>query len=235
MNRFTLFFVLLLLSLPVYGTGEGLMEVETEAENSASDRLPVVGVSLYTAGLAQIVHETIVSGDEVLSFPVDPRDIDDLLKSLSIEDLDGGIVDTVNFDSNEPLSVSLGDLRLNPSGSPSITDFLLRTQGESVTVESKTGVHSGRIFSVEVIKSEEESKTILNLMESGKIFAVDISELKSLRFDDRVLQDELSCRLPAQISQEAPDILQGQGRAEASAQLYQGGSSLEDELQNCAR
>jgi hypothetical protein len=195
MNRFTLFFILLLLSLPVYGTGEGLMEVETEAENSASDRLPVVGVSLYTAGLAQIVHETIVSGDEVLSFPVDPRDIDDLLKSLSIEDLDGGIVDTVNFDSNEPLSVSLGDLRLNPSGSPSITDFLLRTQGESVTVESKTGVHSGRIFSVEVRKSEEESKTILNLMESGKIFAVDISELKSLRFDDRVLQDELSSAL----------------------------------------
>lgn len=195
MNKFTFLFVLLILSLPVYGTGEGMMEVENGAETSVSDRLPVTRVTLYTAGLAQMVHETTVSGDGIISFPVDPKDIDDLLKSLSIEDLDGGTVDVVNFDSSEPLSVTLGDMRLNPSGSPSMTDFLLRTQGESVTVRTGSGTHSGRIFSVEVLQREEGPQTILNLMESGEISAVDISGLTSLTYDDQVLQDELASAL----------------------------------------
>jgi len=195
MNKFTFLFVLLILSLPVYGTGEGLMEVETGAETSAPDRLPVTGVTLYTAGLAQMIHETIVSGDEIINFPVEPKDIDDLLKSLSIEDFDGGTIDVVNFDSTEPLSVSLGDLRLNPSGSPSLSDFLLRTQGESVTVKTGTGIHRGRIFSVEAVQHEDGPETILNLMESGEIFPVNISELTRLTYDDLILQKELESAL----------------------------------------
>ena len=191
-----MFFILLLIfSLPVYSSGEGMMEVGTEAEPSIQDRLPVTRVTLFTAGLAQMVHETTVSGDETISFPVDPKDIDDLLKSLTIEDLDGGTVDVVNFDSSDPLSVTLGDFRINPSGSPSITDFLLRTQGESVTVTSGSRTHSGRIFSIEVFQREDGPRTTLNLMKSGEISAVNITDLTSLKFDDRALQEELTSAL----------------------------------------
>ncbi|MBI9105640.1 MAG: hypothetical protein JEZ04_02790 [Spirochaetales bacterium] len=192
MNRFTLCFILLLIfSLPVYSAGEGVLETE----QAVPGRLPVTRVTLFTAGLAQMVHETKVNDDEVLTFQADPKDINDLLKSLNIEDLDGGTVDVVNFDSIDPLSVTLGDFRLNPSGSPSVTDFLFRTQGESVTVKSGGQTQSGRIFNVEQAQSEEGPRTILNLMNSGGISAIDISDLGSLQFDDPVLQKELNSAL----------------------------------------
>ena len=95
-----------------------------------------------------MVHETTVTNNEIISFPVDPKDINDILKSLIVEDLDGGTVDVVNFVSNDPLSITLGDLRVNPSVSPFLTDFLKRTQGESVIVTTEEGVFKGLIFSV---------------------------------------------------------------------------------------
>jgi len=192
MNRFTLCFILcLIFALPVYSAGEGMMETEI----AVTEKLPVTRVTLFTAGLAQMVHETTVTGDEIITFPVDPKDINDLLKSLNIEDLDGGTVDVVNFDSSDPLSVTLGDFRLNPSGSPSINDFLYRTQGESVSVKSGDSTHSGRIFSIEKIQHEDGPQTMLNLMNNGEINAVDITDLDSLKFDDPILQRELTTAL----------------------------------------
>jgi hypothetical protein len=188
MNRYTIIFILFLIfAFPVFSTGEGTIEVPV----SGTGYLPVSRVILYTAGLAQMVHETTVNNDEIVSFPVDPKDINDILKSLMVEDLDGGTVDVVNFDSNDPLSVSLGDLRINPSGSPVLSDFLKRTQGESVTVSTDKGVFQGRIFSVEKIQKVNQIFTTLNLIDSTGIQAVDITELKTLQFDDPGLQEEM--------------------------------------------
>ncbi len=188
MNKYTIIFTLLLiLAFPVFSTGEGTVEVS----NARTGYLPVSRVVLYTAGLAQMVHETTVTNNEIIMFPVDPKDINDILKSLIVEDLDGGTVDVVNFDSNDPLSVALGDLRVNPSGSPVLTDFLKRTQGESVIVTTEKGVFRGRIFSVEKFQKENQIFTTLNLIDSNGIQAVDITELKTLQFEDPGLQKEM--------------------------------------------
>jgi hypothetical protein len=85
----------------------------------------------------------------------------------------------------------LGDLRVNPSGSPTLTDFLQRTQGESVIVTSEAGIFNGRIFSVEKSQKENQIHTILNLMDNSGIKAIDITNLKNLQFEDPDLQGEL--------------------------------------------
>ena len=188
MNRYTTSFIfLLILAFPVFSAGEGTMEIA----ESKTMSLPVTKVILYTAGLAQMVHETTVTNNEIISFPVDPKDINDILKSLVVENLDGGTVDVVNFDSNDPLSVILGDFRVNPSGSPALTDFLLRTQGEAVIVTTIEGNFRGQIFSVEKFQKEDQLHTILNLMDKSGIKAVDITKLKALQFEDPELQQEL--------------------------------------------
>ena len=188
MNKYTAIIVLLFFfAIPVFSSGEGAVEL---AENG-NDSIPVTRVALYTAGLAQIVHETTVNGDEVISFPVEPKDINDILKSLIVEDMDGGTVDVVNFSSSDPVSVSLEDLRVNPSGSPSLNDFLKRTQGESVVVTTDSGTFQGRIFSVETSVEDNRSVTKLNLAGNSGIQAVDISKLENLRFSDPQLQKEI--------------------------------------------
>ena len=143
-----------------------------------------------------MVHETTVAGDQTIYFQAEPKDINDILKSLVVEDLDGGTVDVVNFDSSDPLSVILGDLRLNPSGSPSLTSFLRQAQGEYVIAETANGSYEGRIFSIEektdISSDNTETRTILNLSGTDRIQPVDvITSLHSLRFSDTLLQNEL--------------------------------------------
>ncbi len=188
MNKYTALIILLFIfAIPAFSNGEGVSEL-TETKN---ENIPLTRVTLYTAGLAQMVHETTVTGNEVISFPVEPKDINDILKSLIVEDLDGGTVDVVTFSSSDPLPVVLGNLRVDPSGSPSLTDFLKRTQGESVVVTTAEGLFRGRIFSVETSRQDNRLITILNLVDSSGLQAVNITKLENLKFEDPQLQQEI--------------------------------------------
>ncbi len=194
MNRFIKILILLLsIGFPALSAGEGASEsIMRDSSSSTKGTFPIKAVTLYTAGLAQIVHETEVQGNQILLFPVEHKDINDILKSIMIEDLDGGTVDSVNFSSENPLSATLSDLRVNPSGSPGIIEFLLRTQGEEVSVVTEEGRFSGRIFSVEDTYNAEGYRRInLNLMNDDGLITVNILELKNLSFQDTFLQEEL--------------------------------------------
>lgn len=187
MNRISIIPALLIaLGVPVFSTGEGSIEKVLD-----SGRLPVTNVSLYTAGLAWMVHETSVTDNEVLFFSVEQSDINDILKSLIVEDLGGGTIDSITFDSENPLATALSDLRVNPSGSPALVDFLGRTQGEPVSVTTAQGIFSGRIFSVEVLENENSRQVLLNLMDVEGIKTIDITQMQNLQFQDLILQNEL--------------------------------------------
>jgi len=192
MKHFTKILVLLLtVGFPAFSAGEG--SSDSIARNDHPDSaFPVKAVTLYTAGLAQIVHEAKVEGDQTLLFPVEHSDLNDVLKSLIVEDLGGGTVESVNFSSSDSLADSLSSLRINPSGSPGILEFLKRTQGEEVAVETQEGQFSGRIFSVEEsLNAQGDRRLILNLMSESGLHSVDILTLVNLRFLDKALQDEL--------------------------------------------
>jgi hypothetical protein len=194
MNRFIkLLIILLSIGFPALSAGEGSSEsIMRDSLSSNDQEFPIKAVTLYTAGLAQIVHETEVEGNQVLVFPVEHKDLNDILKSLTVEDLDGGIVDSVNFTSENPLSATLSELRVNPSGSPGIIEFLKRTQGEEISVVTDKGSFSGRIFSVEESSNAEGSRRInLNLMNQDGLSTVNILELRNLSFKDSLLQEEL--------------------------------------------
>ncbi len=188
MNKYTaIIMFLFIFAIPVFSSGEGT----AETFDAGNVEIPITRVTLYTAGLAQMVRETTVTGDGVIAFKAEPGDINDILKSLIVEDLDGGTVGSVTFDSRDPLSVLLSDFRVNPSGAPALSDFLKKTQGENVEVTTGEGIFSGRIFSVETSIRDEQSVTLLNLVGSKGIQKVDITDLKNLRFEDPRLQREV--------------------------------------------
>lgn len=56
---------LFIFAIPAFSNGEGTAEIsETKSVN-----IPITRVTLYTAGLAQMVHETTVTDNEVISCP----------------------------------------------------------------------------------------------------------------------------------------------------------------------
>src|SRR2546421_81299 len=72
-----------------------------------------------------------------LSFPV--RDINDLLKSMVVRDLDGGHVTTVSYNSNAPVEKTLSSFALNLTGNPSLAALLNQARGEKVEAATAAG------------------------------------------------------------------------------------------------
>src|SRR5437773_11388416 len=74
---------------------------ESPLSKSASAQLPVAGVVLFSSGVGYFQREGEIEGNSRvdLSFPV--QDINDLLKSMVVQDLGGGQVSTISFDSQE--------------------------------------------------------------------------------------------------------------------------------------
>src|SRR6202040_4302558 len=73
------------------------------AQNELTARavqLPIGQVVLFSSGVGYFQREGMVEGNARvdLSFPV--SDINDLLKSMVLRDLDGGHISTVSYDSN---------------------------------------------------------------------------------------------------------------------------------------
>src|SRR5258708_2182356 len=81
-------------------------------------QLPVGQVVLFSSGVGYFQREGAVEGDARidLSFPV--TDINDLLKSMVLRDLDGGHVSTVSYDSNAPLERTLKSFSVNLASHP---------------------------------------------------------------------------------------------------------------------
>ena len=97
----------------------------------------------------------VIDGDARvdLSFPV--SDINDLIKSMVLRDLDGGHVSAVSYDSNAPVEKTLQSFAVNLSANPTFGQILNQARGEKVEVvlqqanAAQPGTMTGSIMGVE--------------------------------------------------------------------------------------
>src|SRR5690606_13027863 len=75
----------------------------------AAENIPVRRVILSTSGLANFVHETKVTGNAEVEFPVRFDQVDDLLKSLIVFDK-AGKIGGVTLPGKQPLQQIFKDL-----------------------------------------------------------------------------------------------------------------------------
>src|SRR5262245_38554534 len=73
----------------------------------SAPRLPISQVILFSSGVGYFQREGQVEGSTRidLTFPI--QDINDLLKSMVLQDLDGGHVSAVSYDSHDPIDRTL--------------------------------------------------------------------------------------------------------------------------------
>ena len=120
-----------LLLLPLLLRGE---KPAPAKEPAVTARLPIGQVMLYSSGVGFFQREGSVEGDARvdLSFPV--ADINDLIKSMVLRDLDGGHVSAVSYDSNAPLDRTLKSFAIDMSRNPGLAEILNQARGERVEV-----------------------------------------------------------------------------------------------------
>ncbi len=107
------------------------------------DKLPVKRVVLYKNGVGYFEHLGSVRDSQDVSIAFTSGQLNDVLKSLTVLDLDGGRIAGVAYGSAAPVDRQLGDLRLPVGEKTTLTDFLAALRGAKLEVRSATGVITG--------------------------------------------------------------------------------------------
>jgi hypothetical protein len=157
--------------------------------------LPVTAVALFTSGVGYFQHDGTVDGDAEVTLSFDVEDINDLLKSLVLQDFDGGLVEAVTYPSQDPLSRILESFSLSIEDGPSLAQLLGRARGEEVTIGRLTGIVVGIESRPEVVDGVSFSVPVLNLLTADGILQVSLRDIESVRFTSEELQAEIEAAL----------------------------------------
>jgi hypothetical protein len=180
--------------------GDGRIADEADAHNRVA-QLPIGQIVLFSSGVGYFQREGAVEGNARvdLSFPV--SDINDLLKSMVVRDLDGGVVSTVSYDSNAPVEKTLKSFAVNLNGNPSFAGILGEARGEKVEVvlqqtnTTQPGTLTGTVIGVETQhqpagKDATVNVELLNLWCSDGMHSLKLNEVQRVRFLNPVMDSE---------------------------------------------
>src|SRR5215831_7103070 len=151
-----------LISRPAASTADA-GKTETNTKAPSSPQLPIAQAVLFSSGVGFFEREGEIEGNQRidLSFPV--QDINDLLKSMVLQDLGKGHVSAVSYESRDPIDKTLRSFAINLTQNPGYGQILNQARGEKVEVSlqatnnAQPGTLTGTILGVEP-KEEAVSK-----------------------------------------------------------------------------
>ncbi len=162
----------------------------------APDTLPVKRVVLYKSGVGYFEHLGTVRDNQEVTVAFTSGQLNDVLKSLTVLDLDGGRIAGVEYGSQAPVDRQLGALRLPVGEKASLTDVLAALRGARLEVHSGTNTIAGRLLSVER-KTRIAGGTTLEvdylslLSDKGELKTTELSPAFSVRLLDQGLPDKM--------------------------------------------
>jgi hypothetical protein len=187
------------------------------ATPSVSDRLPVRHVALYKNGVGYFEHDGRVHGNQSVTIAFTTAQLNDVLKSLTAIDLNGGRITDVSYNSAAPLDQRLSTLQL-PIGEKSTTaEFLEALRGARVEVHSGSEGAVGRLLSVETVATSEKdddektsqtrTHTELSVItDSGDLRTFRLTPATSVHLLEHDLNEEVSRYLSLIASSRAADV-----------------------------
>ena len=162
--------------------------------------LPITRVVLFNSGVGYFSRSGEVEGDARVDLSFQETDINDLLKSMVLEDFNGGRIAAVSYDSREPISRTLSSFAINLNNQPTFAGIVTQMRGERVEVvlnpgaTNQPGKLSGVIVGVEHQKVAAGSTTLdaemLNMWCAEGLRSVKLSDVQQLKFSNPVIESE---------------------------------------------
>ena len=84
----------------------------------AAVTLPITQVVMFNSGVGYFARSGKVTDEARVDLTFPETDINDLLKSMTLQDLDGGRVSAVSYDSREPVARTLSSFAINLNSQP---------------------------------------------------------------------------------------------------------------------
>lgn len=199
-------FGLVLFGILLSLSAEGIAEVQSNLTSNLSNRrpqlqeaLPLHKVVLFSSGVGYFEHRGFVDGDTALDVTFGTEEMADILKSVVLQDYDGGAIDSVQYQPPEPLERRLRDFSFDLDSNTSFYDLLRQARGEQIEVEIENSQSlnsrtlNGRIVGLEsqAVGDTEPPQRQMTLYSEGSMTRVALDEVVNLRFSDPLLQMEL--------------------------------------------
>jgi hypothetical protein len=162
-------------------------------------QLPISRVVLYSSGVGYFQRQGTVDGDARIDLSFPAGNVNDLLKSMVLQDLDGGHVAAVSYDSNAPVEHTLKSFAINLTGSPTFAQILTQARGERVEVALAGGGAgaarlNGTVVGMDIGKAavgkDAVDVPVLNLWCADGLRAVKLSNVQRVRFVNPVIEAE---------------------------------------------
>jgi hypothetical protein len=173
---------------------------EVAAASRTAPQLPITGCALFSSGVGYFERTGEIEGSARvdLTFPV--SDINDLLKSMVLQDLGGGHIDAVSYDSHDPIDKTLKSFAVNLTNNPTFGDILNQARGEKVEVvqqqaANQPGTLTGTVVGVEKQRQQAGKDAvveteILNLWCAEGMRNVKRADVQRIRFLNPVMENE---------------------------------------------
>ncbi len=170
----------------------GFAGLGAQAPAGPATDLPIRRVVLYKSGIGFFEHVGRVTGNQRVAVGFTSAQLDDVLKTLTVLDLDGGVVSSVGFNSQAPLDRRLGDLGLPVGDASTLAGFLASLRGARLELGRGGTTVSGRLLSVEQGTRtrgdvSEDVATASIVSDAGAVHTMDLGPGTTVRFADPAL------------------------------------------------
>jgi hypothetical protein len=193
--------------VPICGYGQ-VVQGQGQAQRQDQTNVPVKVVVLFSSGVGYFEHAGAVNGNASSELRFKTQQINDILKSLVLQDLGGGKVTTVVYPSQDPIEKTLRSFQVDITGDPSLAALLSQLRGAKVKLTLGGEQVDGTILGLEkkpkaIVGKNEQGQPqaietwSINLISGGTIRSIELDEAKKIQLEDEQLQEELNKALTA--------------------------------------
>ncbi len=167
-------------------------------EKNEPSRLPVKKVILYSHGMGYFERQGTITGNQDIELEFTSNQMNDVLKSLLLLDLNGGQVSTVTYNTAKPINKQLENFVINLSANKakSLTTLVGQLIGTRVEIKTSSGSTEGKVIGLEERQQQQANNTIkveslVISTDIGMLQNFDFTEIKGIRIIDRKIRSDI--------------------------------------------
>jgi hypothetical protein len=168
--------------------------------NLVAAELPVREVILYKHGVGFFQRQGTLGAGESARLDFRPTEMNDVLKSLTIQEKGGGKISGVRYDSDIPLAEKLNDFPFKLDNGQPLTAVLDQLKGSRIEMQFGTEKVAGAVVAARLVagdKERAEREQVTLLLDNGDLRNFDLGAAATLRFSDLKLQSQFKDYLAA--------------------------------------
>jgi hypothetical protein len=170
--------------------------------------LPVREVVLYKHGVGYFERAGRLGPGESARLDFNASEMNDVLKSLTIEEKGGGKISGLRYDSQDPIGHKLADFPFKIGDDQPLSSVLGQLKGSRVELKFGNETVAGAIVGGRIVPGSDrqpEREQLTLLLDTGELRTVDLGAAAAIRFTDPKLQQQFKDYLAALVASRSKD------------------------------